>query len=105
VPVLATTLARLYEHGPIWWRFARKQLQTLDHALDNPQGERAYLARQDERFRLRELERQEQERRREAQGRKDRERWEKETFVRDGADRVERLARMWDNPHRIDLRE
>lgn len=108
VPVLATTLARLREHGPhgpIWWRFARKRLQTLEHALDNPQGERAYRARQDERYRLRELERQEQERRREAQQRQDMERWEKETFVRDGADRVERLARMWDNPHRIDLRE
>jgi hypothetical protein len=108
VPVLATTLARLYEHGPhgpIWWRFSRKQLQTLEHALDNPKDERAYLAREDERRRLQALERQEQERRREAQGRKDRERWEKQTFIRDGADRVERLARMWDNPHRIDLRE
>ncbi len=31
--------------------------------------------------------------------------WEKETFLEERAGRVEELVLMWDDPHRVDLRE
>lgn len=44
VPVIATTLPRLQELGPLgasWQRFGRTDWQPLTEALDNPDGERA----------------------------------------------------------------
>lgn len=108
LPVLATTVASLREtgpHGPIWWRFARKRLQTLERALDNSQDRRAYEERETERRRRAEAERQEQERRREAQRQRAMLRREAQALLEERAERVEELALMWDNPHRIDLGE
>ncbi|MFF7216102.1 hypothetical protein ACFZAU_37165 [Streptomyces sp. NPDC008238] len=45
VPVLATTLDQLRQHGPrgkIWWRFGHGSAQVLTDALDNPDDRRAY---------------------------------------------------------------
>ncbi|WP_327180367.1 replication-relaxation family protein (plasmid) [Streptomyces sp. NBC_01335] len=39
VPVIATTLTLLRQHGPhgpVWWRYGHPDGQTLEHALDNP---------------------------------------------------------------------
>ncbi|MFB7896005.1 replication-relaxation family protein [Streptomyces xiamenensis] len=44
VPVIATTITRLEDHGPLgdsWRRFGRQQWQSLTKALDNPDGQQA----------------------------------------------------------------
>jgi hypothetical protein len=66
-----------------------------------PHDHRAY----EERLHRADAERQEQERRREAQQQREMQRWEKEDYLARRTDRVEELVLMWDNPHRIDLRE
>lgn len=73
IPVLATTLKQLREHGPhgrIWWRFGHRRGETLAQALADPDGERAWLRRdyeRDERERQQRLaEEAERERRRPA---------------------------------------
>ncbi|MFE9912916.1 replication-relaxation family protein [Streptomyces clavifer] len=84
IPVLATTLTRLQQHGPhgpVWWRFGHPALdaigqpafESLEQALDNPADSRAYDIRDEQRRLERhtqvERERQEEEeaeRRREA---------------------------------------
>ncbi|MFE2540893.1 replication-relaxation family protein [Actinacidiphila glaucinigra] len=53
VPVVATTLDRLREHGPhgaIWWRFGHSSSQVLTDALDNPDDRRAYNRREEQRL-------------------------------------------------------
>ncbi len=72
VPILITTLDRLREHGPqspVWFRFGHSTWQTLTDALDNPDDERAFKARQRRRDQLRkqQLEQEEQQRERERQ--------------------------------------
>ncbi|MFI8008377.1 replication-relaxation family protein [Streptomyces sp. NPDC086010] len=60
IPVLATTLARLQQHGPhgpVWWRFGHPALdalgqpafESLEQALDNPGDYRAYGVREGQR--------------------------------------------------------
>ncbi len=75
IPVLATTLTRLQQHGPhgpVWWRFGHSApdtlghpaFETLEHALDNPDDSRAYVREEQrrlERHALVERERQEEE--------------------------------------------
>ncbi|GAA2270914.1 MULTISPECIES: hypothetical protein [Kitasatospora] len=49
VPIVATTLQLLAEHGPlgpIWWRFGRPGRHSLTDALDNPNNRAAYDQRQ-----------------------------------------------------------
>ncbi|MFE5588064.1 hypothetical protein [Kitasatospora sp. NPDC056531] len=49
VPVVATTLELLAEHGllgPVWWRFGRPGRHSLIEALDNPDHRAAYDQRQ-----------------------------------------------------------
>ncbi|MFB7288129.1 replication-relaxation family protein [Actinacidiphila glaucinigra] len=53
VPVVATTLDRLRQHGPqgaIWWRFGHSSSQVLTDALDNPDDHRAYNRREEQRL-------------------------------------------------------
>jgi len=68
IPVLATTLTRLQQHGPhgpVWWRYGHPTFETLEHALDNPDDHRAYHAREEQRrieqSARKECERQEEE--------------------------------------------
>ncbi|WP_405204078.1 replication-relaxation family protein [[Kitasatospora] papulosa] len=52
IPVLATTLTRLQQHGPhgpVWWRYGHPAFETLEQALDNPDDSRAYHAREEQR--------------------------------------------------------
>ncbi|MFF3253853.1 replication-relaxation family protein [Actinacidiphila glaucinigra] len=52
VPVLATTLDRLRQHGPcgaIWWRFGHGSAQGLTDALDNPDDRCAFDRREEQR--------------------------------------------------------
>ncbi|WBP84665.1 hypothetical protein [Kitasatospora cathayae] len=52
VPVIATTLELLTEHGPlgpVWWRFGRRDRHSLLDALDNPDNRAVYDQRQKER--------------------------------------------------------
>ncbi|MGW6914707.1 hypothetical protein ACWGB8_12960 [Kitasatospora sp. NPDC054939] len=52
VPVVATTLQLLAEHGPlgpVWWRHGRAGRHSLIEALDNPFTRDAYAERQDAR--------------------------------------------------------
>lgn len=52
VPLLATTLKLINEHGPhgpVWWRYGHSTWQSLADALDNPDNFRAYSARTDAR--------------------------------------------------------
>ncbi|MQS16531.1 hypothetical protein F7Q99_31160 [Streptomyces kaniharaensis] len=49
VPVVATTLELLAEHGPlgpVWWRFGRSGRHSLIEALENPNNRAAYDLRQ-----------------------------------------------------------
>ncbi|WP_195911421.1 replication-relaxation family protein [Streptomyces kaniharaensis] len=49
VPIIATTLEALAEHGPlgpIWWRYGRDGRHCLIDALDNPNNRAAYDQRQ-----------------------------------------------------------
>ncbi|MFD0344879.1 hypothetical protein ACFQ0M_00010 [Kitasatospora aburaviensis] len=49
VPVLATTLELLAEHGPlgpVWWRYGRPGRHSLLDALENPNNRAAYNQRQ-----------------------------------------------------------
>ncbi|MEV7359055.1 hypothetical protein [Kitasatospora sp. NPDC091276] len=49
VPIVATTLELLAEHGPlgpIWWRFGRPGRHSLIEALENPNNRAAYDLRQ-----------------------------------------------------------
>ncbi|MGW2376575.1 replication-relaxation family protein [Kitasatospora sp. NPDC001683] len=49
VPVVATTLEMLAEHGPlgpVWWRFGRSGRHCLIEALENPNNRAAYDQRQ-----------------------------------------------------------
>ncbi|MEU9396590.1 replication-relaxation family protein [Streptomyces sp. NPDC048324] len=59
VPVLATTLALLADkgpHGPVWWRYGHDAVETLDQALDNPDDQRAYQLRDEQRRAARQAE-------------------------------------------------
>jgi hypothetical protein len=52
VPVLATTLSRLREHGPcgaIWWRFGHDTAENLTDALHNPDDRDAFFRREEQR--------------------------------------------------------
>ncbi|MEU4863018.1 hypothetical protein ACIG0C_35645 [Kitasatospora aureofaciens] len=49
VPIVATTLELLAEHGPlgpVWWRFGRSGRHSLIEALENPNNRAAYDLRQ-----------------------------------------------------------
>ncbi|MFE4973571.1 hypothetical protein ACFRAR_15830 [Kitasatospora sp. NPDC056651] len=49
MPIVATTLELLAEHGPlgpIWWRFGRSGRHSLIEALENPNNRAAYDLRQ-----------------------------------------------------------
>ncbi|MFJ3221596.1 replication-relaxation family protein [Kitasatospora sp. NPDC086801] len=49
VPIVATTLELLAEHGPlgpVWWRFGRSGRHSLVEALENPNNRTAYDLRQ-----------------------------------------------------------
>nr|WP_268267674.1 replication-relaxation family protein [Streptomyces kaniharaensis] len=49
VPIVATTLELLAEHGPlgpVWWRFGRSGRHSLIEALENPDNRAAYDLRQ-----------------------------------------------------------
>ncbi|THA28235.1 hypothetical protein E4198_00015 [Streptomyces sp. RKND-216] len=66
LPVLATTLDRLVEHGPrgaVFWRFGHDRWEPLHQALADPDGAQAYRDRR----RREEERRQEQQRRAEAE--------------------------------------
>ncbi|MFJ6385919.1 replication-relaxation family protein [Kitasatospora sp. NPDC092039] len=59
VPIIATTLQLLAEHGPlgpVWWRFGRSGRHSLTEALENPNNRAAYdlrqAAREDEQQRV-----------------------------------------------------
>ncbi|MCC9312318.1 hypothetical protein LN042_35560 [Kitasatospora sp. RB6PN24] len=59
VPIVATTLELLAEHGPlgpVWWRFGRSGRHPLTEALENPNNRAAYdlrqAAREDEQQRI-----------------------------------------------------
>ncbi|WP_331764313.1 replication-relaxation family protein (plasmid) [Streptomyces sp. NBC_01520] len=75
IPVLATTLTRLQQHGPhgpVWWRYGHPAFETLEHALDNPDDSRAYNLRE-EQHRTEHTAREERER----QEREEAQRWRK----------------------------
>ncbi|MFC7965475.1 replication-relaxation family protein [Streptomyces cinereoruber] len=66
VPVVVTELERITADpagagGPVWRRLGRQEWQTLDEALDNPDGERLYRV-QEEQSRRRQAERKAAER-------------------------------------------
>ncbi|MFE5584523.1 hypothetical protein [Kitasatospora sp. NPDC056531] len=49
MPIVATTLELLAEHGPLgpaWWRFGRPGQHSLTEALENPNNRAAYDRRQ-----------------------------------------------------------
>ncbi|MEU1286662.1 hypothetical protein [Kitasatospora sp. NPDC005856] len=49
MPIIATTLELLAEHGPlgpVWWRFGRSGRHSLVEALENPNNRAAYDLRQ-----------------------------------------------------------
>ncbi|WP_331719082.1 replication-relaxation family protein (plasmid) [Streptomyces sp. NBC_00289] len=61
IPLLATTLRQLAEHGPhgpVWWRYGHQSWQTLTDALDNPDDYRAYSVRTEARRQAEEAERE-----------------------------------------------
>ncbi|MFE1877525.1 replication-relaxation family protein [Streptomyces sp. NPDC059496] len=67
VPVIVTVLELLERRGPhgqIWWRYGRKDWQTLADALDNPDDSRAYAAREEKRRAAAQAARERQERER-----------------------------------------
>ncbi len=56
VPVLATTLSRLRQHGPcgaIWWRFGHGTAESLTDALHNPDNRSAFFRREEQRREVR----------------------------------------------------
>ncbi|MFL4910883.1 replication-relaxation family protein [Streptomyces sp. MMS24-I2-30] len=65
VPLLATTLRLLTQHGPhgpVWWRYGHTAWQPLDDAIDNPDDHRAHSAREDARRAAEEADRERQQR-------------------------------------------
>lgn len=44
IPIVATTLELLREHGPAFWRFGRDDRQPLTDAIGNPRGARSWRA-------------------------------------------------------------
>jgi protein involved in plasmid replication-relaxation len=94
VPILATTLPLLKQHGPygaIWWRYGyrHKPLETLAAALVNHNNHDAYMARNEADRQRREAEEAERRRRNEA----DRQRLEDEDAARQQAAAAEEEAR------------
>ncbi|MFF7705402.1 hypothetical protein [Streptomyces lydicus] len=78
VPILVTTLDRLREHGPlgpVWFRFGHPTWQSLADALDHPDDERAFKARQRRRDQLRKQQLEQEEQQRECERQEAREQW------------------------------
>ncbi|WP_328667205.1 replication-relaxation family protein [Streptomyces sp. NBC_00322] len=112
IPVLATTLERLQTNGPLgetWWRYGRDTWQSLTEALDNPDGQIIYQARQ--RAKWEEDRRQGEERRRreeaewqrqQEEAKADLEAWDREE--EEAAREPDRLCQLCQGPLDGDMR-